>query len=75
MTEEDKFLDGAINYLKGAIVSMRNANGFEQLDSGYTPETYEETINTLIEGIQLYQVRQRRFRLDFKHEKELRHKV
>jgi hypothetical protein len=50
---------------------MRNANEFEQLGSGYSAETYEETINVLIKGIKDYMTRNRRLRLDFKHASEI----
>ena len=59
------FLDRAIKYLKLAIASMKEAIGFDQLASGYGPETYEETIKVLIKGIEDYQKREHKIRMKF----------
>jgi hypothetical protein len=47
-------LKAAIKHLRKAIDFMRKDNSFEQLSSGFGAQTYEETIELLIIGIESY---------------------
>lgn len=52
MSESEILMD-AVKHLKLAVEKMKEVE-FDQLGSGYNLETYEETINCLIKGIESY---------------------
>ena len=57
--DENRFLEYAKAHFKKGLKWLIDANGWDQLGSGYGVETYNETIKFLIKGIEDYQKKEK----------------